>query len=150
MRIHDLNSLGSMVRAGAAPEPKNAPVSNAPSFRAAMEGINRQNAEQMLSDFSARITQQGQILGQRCDIVELKRFKEMITEYLNEAVRFMYEFKKQSTFDARGRHRLYAMIKKINDKLEKMTQDVLGGQAGSLELLDAIDEVRGLLVDIFQ
>ena len=41
------------------------------------------------------------------------------------------------------------MIKTINEKLEKMTQDVLGGQTDNLELLQAIDDVRGMLIDIF-
>ena len=147
MKINDLNTLGNMVRTGA-PMETHIPAQSGPTFRAAMQGVNRQNAESVLTDMSTRIAQQGDILGRRVDILELKRFKEMVTEYLNEAVRYMYEFKKQSTFDARGRHRLYAIIKKINEKLEKLTREVLTQQAEPLELLAAIGEIRGLLIDI--
>ena len=149
MKINDLTALGHLVRSGGVPEPRVKPASPVPSFRAAMQGVNQQNAEQVLKDLSERVARQGDILGRRCDILEMKRYREMITEYLNEAVRYMYEFKKQSTFDARGRHRLYSMIKKINEKLEKMTQEILSGQIENLHLMDAIDEVKGLLVDIF-
>ncbi|MDR0310678.1 MAG: YaaR family protein [Acidobacteriota bacterium] len=150
MKINDLTTLGNLVRTGGTP-PARASASSVPaaSFRETMQGVNQQNAEQALAELSQRIAQQGDILGRRCDILEMKRFKEMVTEYVGEAVRFMYEFKKQSTFDARGRHRLYAMIKTINEKLEKMTQDVLRGQVDNLELMQAIDDVRGMLIDIF-
>ena len=150
MIINDLTRLGSMVRSGEAPVPRaHSDTVSAPSFRDAMQGVTRQNAEQALADLSERIARQGDLLGRRCDILEMKRFKQMVTEYVGEAVRFMYEFKKQSTFDARGRHRLYAMIKTINEKLEKMTQEVLEGQVDNLELMQAIDDVRGMLIDIF-
>ncbi|MDR1736396.1 MAG: YaaR family protein [Oscillospiraceae bacterium] len=149
MKINDLTTLSNMVRSGAPIEHQRAVAAQMPTFRAAMQNVNRQNAEQSLKELSDRIAQQGEILGRRCDILELKRFKELVTQYLNEAVRYMYEFKKQSTFDARGRHRLYARIKKINEDLEKMTEDVLKGQTDNLQLLNAIDEVRGMLLDIF-
>lgn len=150
MKVNDLTTLGNLVRTGGAPPARSPAGSVAPaSFRDAMQGVNQQNAEQALAELSRRIAQQGDLLGRRCDILEMKRFKQMVTEYVGEAVRFMYEFKKQSTFDARGRHRLYAMIKTINEKLEKMTQEVLSGQTDNLELMQAIDDVRGMLIDIF-
>ncbi len=147
MKINDLTSLGNLVRSGALPEPRS-PQSGAPNFRVTLEGIHAQNAEQMLSELRTRVNQQGDALGRRVDIVELKRFRELVTTYVGEAVRFMYEFKKQSTFDARGRHRLYAIIKRINETLEQMTREVLDEQADTIELMGAIDEIRGMLIDI--
>ncbi len=147
MRINDLNSLANMVQAGQVPErsQKN-PVKN--GFREAMSTVTRDNYQQKLADMSIDITKQGEIVGRRCDILELKRFKEMITEYLGEAIRFIYEFKKQSTFDARGRHRMYAIIKRINEKLEEMTKELLKSEIDNISVLAGIDEIRGMLVDI--
>ena len=91
MKVNDLTALGNLVRAGGAPAPRvsSGPVTAA-SFRDTMQGVNRQNAEQALAELSLRVAQQGEVLGRRCDILEMKRFKEMVTEYVGEAVRYMY------------------------------------------------------------
>lgn len=147
MKITDLNTLGNLVKSGA---PLGAPSSSAPktSFSETMTGINRQNAEKMLNELSVEITKQGEIVGRRCDIFEMKRFREMITKYLHAAVSFMYEFKKQNAFDSKGRHKIYLNIKKINDNLEKMTEDILSSEASTINLLADVDEICGLLVNI--
>jgi uncharacterized protein YaaR (DUF327 family) len=148
VRIGDLTALGQVVQSGAAIEPK-APAAPGHGFRDAMQGITRQNAEEQLAAMSAAINKQGEVLGRRVDILELKRFKEMVTEYVSEAVRYMYEHKRQSSFDARGRHKVYTIIKRLNTKLEEMTQAVLDEEATGLSMLADIDEVCGLLIDIF-
>ncbi|MDR0249169.1 MAG: YaaR family protein [Oscillospiraceae bacterium] len=149
MIIRDLPSIGHMVRSGAPVGGGGAAAGKGHEFRDAIQGVTRQNAEQKLAQMSAEITRQGAVLGRRVDILELKRFKEMITEYVGEAVRFMYEHKRQSSFDARGRHKIYTTIKKLNDKLEEMTQKILDDEKGNLDMLADIDEVCGLLIDIF-
>jgi uncharacterized protein YaaR (DUF327 family) len=103
---------------------------------------------QRLQEMCDAITKQGAAVARRCDILELKRYKEMVAEFMYEAVRFSYEFKKQSSLDARGRHRMYSIIKRVNQKLEELTRKVLESQAETLSVMDAIDEIRGMLVDL--
>jgi len=118
------------------------------AFERHMSGIDKNNYMEKLGALSEGIAKQGETVAKRCDIIELKRYREMITEFMNEAVRFAFEFKKQSTLDARGRHRMYALIKRINQKLEELTKKVLEGEADNISLMNSIDEIRGMLVDL--
>ncbi len=147
MKIGDLNSINQLIRSGTGAE-RRAPAGQPSSFRETLTGLTQANAMDKLAQMSEELARQGAILGRRCDILELKRYKERLGEYLHEAVRFMYEFKKQSTLDARGRHKMYAIIKRINSKLEEMTEELLKSEASNLTVMAAIDEIRGMLVDL--
>lgn len=147
MKIRDVTQPGQILRTGAGPEhsPAGAPKA---SFREAMTDINRGNALDKLTEMGQNIEKQGQLAARRCDITELKRYKQMLAEFMSEAVRYAYEFKKQNSRDSRGRHRIYAIIKRVNEKLEKLTQDILSGQAETLKLMAEMDEINGMLLDM--
>lgn len=119
------------------------------SFQSKLSHLGSDKYMTKLSELGDRITLQGSIVAKRADIVELKRYREMVSEFMNEAVRFMFEFNKKSTLDARGRHKVYALIKKINKKLEELTQELLDGQRDNIAILQTIDEIRGMLLDLF-
>ena len=147
MKIRDVTAPGHVVRASTGKE--HAPAGTGrTSFREAMTDVNRGNAYQKLSEMSAAIEKQGQLAAQRCDIMELKRYKQMLAEFMSEAVRYAFEFKKQSSRDARGRNRIYAIIKRVNEKLEKLTQEILDGQTETLALMAEMNEIHGMLIDM--
>ena len=50
--------------------------------------------------------------------------------------------------DRRGRHRLYATVKKVNEKLEELTKEVLSSERDHLKILGRIEDIRGLILDI--
>jgi hypothetical protein len=117
-------------------------------FRDMMKGIDRSNAHEILSKMSHDIVKQGEILSQRYDIAELKRYKQMLAEFIAEAVQHSYEFDKRPTRDGRGRHHVYAVIKRINEKLEGITQDILSSQVDQIKLIADISDINGMLVDL--
>ena len=146
--------IGELNRGIQRPVP-SAPMADAPvassqrsAFLDVMQGINRSNATEVLTRMSQDIVKQGEILAQRYDIAELKRYKRMLTEFLSEAVRYSYEFNKRQTRDGRGRHHVYAIVKRINEKLEKITQDILREQVEQIQLIADINDIHGMLVDL--
>jgi len=118
------------------------------SFKNELNSLNSENCMQRLSEMNERIYEQGMIVARRADIMELKRYKEMVADFMNEPVRFAYEFKKESTLDARGRHRIYALIKKINKRLTELTEEMLREQKDNLTIMQAIDDINGMLLDM--
>ena len=148
MKIHDLPSLNGMIRTATGVD-RQENKSGVPSFRQEMSQLTRANCEQKLDELLQKATQQGNLMANRCDLLELKRYKEMVAEFMYEAVRFSFAFKKQSTIDARGRHRLYALIKRVNQRIEALTAQMLSGQADNLSVMAAVDELRGLLMDLY-
>jgi len=147
MKISDLNMLTR-----AAPPAQSAEVRQQPAqknvFANLMSNMTRQNCDQRLAEMRGEIARQGAILADRKDIMELKRYKQMLAEFMQEAVRFAYELKKKPGRDGRGRHKMYAIIKVINEKLDKMTQEILADQSEVLQLMADIEDINGLLLDL--
>jgi hypothetical protein len=139
--------VGRPNQAAPAADPKVAPVQRG-AFNDVMLGLNHSNATDVLTKMSQDILKQGEVLANRYDIMELKRYKKMLTEFLAEAVRYSYEFNKRSTRDGRGRHHVYAIVKRINEKLEKITQDILNQQVEQIQLIADISDINGMLVDL--
>lgn len=97
----------------------------------------------------ADITQQGEKLSKKVDIRELKIYKELISEFLEEAVNGSRKFSKRSMLDRRGRHKVYAIIKQVNQELEDLTKDVLSAEKDHISVLKRLDDIRGLIMDLF-
>jgi hypothetical protein len=148
MKIGDFNRG---VRPPTHPTPAGDPHVKAPrqgAFGRVMQDADRSGANEILTKLSLNVARQGEVLAQRYDIAELKRYKQMLAEFMTEAVRFSYEFSKRPSRDGRGRHHVYAVVKKIDEKLEKITQDILGQQVDQIQLIADINDINGMLVDL--
>lgn len=104
--------------------------------------------EQYLKDLVDEITRQGERLAERVDIRELKIYKKLIAEFLDLAVGKSKKFSKRSLLDRRGRHRVFAIVRTINEELERLTEDVLNGEKDNLGLLRRLEDIRGLILDL--
>jgi len=118
-------------------------------FDAHLQRHEVQNLDETLKQMADDIIKQGEKLGEKVDIAELRVYKKMISEFLDEAVRGFAKFSKESFMDRRGRHRIYSIIRKINQNLEELTQEVLKKEKDHLKILARIEDIRGLVLDIF-
>lgn len=95
------------------------------------------------------INAQGQKIADRMDIRDLRQYRVLITEFMNEIVSRSHKFSRENFLDRRGRHRVYGIVKKVNDTLDQLAQELLSSEKKQLNILGKIDEIRGLLLDIF-
>ena len=95
------------------------------------------------------IVKQGERLSDKVDIAELKAYKRMVSEFLEESVRGFSRFSRESFMDRRGRHRLYATVKKINESMEELTKEILSNEKDHLKILGRIEDIRGMVLDNF-
>ena len=95
------------------------------------------------------ISRQGERLADKIDIRELKIYKKLVAEFLDLAVGKSRKFLRKSLLDRRGRHRVYAIVKNINEELDELTQDVLQEEKDNLRLLQRLADIRGLILDLF-
>jgi len=117
-------------------------------FQNQLRRVEGRNYEDRLNELLNKITQQSGKLSEKVDIKELKIYKKLISEFLDEAVSNSHKFSKQSFLDRRGRHRVFAVVKKINEELELLTKDVLNGEKDNIKILQRLDDIRGLILDI--
>ena len=118
------------------------------NFQNQLKRVESDNQEQYIKDLAAKIFEQGEKLGKKVDIRELKIYKNMISEFLDEAVNSSLKFSKESFLDRRGRYKVYATIKKVNESLEELTKQVLNDEKNNIGILKNIDDIRGLILDI--
>ena len=106
------------------------------------------NQEEALKKMVMDIEKQGKHLSEHVDIAELKNYKRLVMEFLSEAVRGFGKFSKDSFLDRRGRHRVFATVKTVNEKLEELTKAVLSSEKDNLDVLGKIEDIRGLILDL--
>jgi uncharacterized protein YaaR (DUF327 family) len=101
-----------------------------------------------LKNLLERIDMQAQKLSERLDIAELKRYRTLVTEFIDLSVKHSSEYHREHTLDGKGRHRIFGIVKKIDIELENLTREVIKGQKDNIGVLAKLDDIRGLLVDI--
>ena len=95
------------------------------------------------------ITQQGERIKKRMDIRDVKRYRMMIQEFMNEVVSRSHEFSRENSLARRGRHRVYGIVKLVNQAIDELAQELIEEEVDALMILARIDEIRGMLLDIF-
>lgn len=118
------------------------------TFQSQLKRIEGQNVEERIKYLVDKITEQGEKLAKKVDVRELKIYKKLISEFLEETLSNSRKFSKESHIDRRGRYRVYATIKKINSELDELTKDVLSTERDNLRILQRIEDIRGLILDI--
>jgi uncharacterized protein len=118
-------------------------------FKRRLTSLNTENYDKYIQDLTDKIYKQGELVAKKVDIGELQKYRELVTKLLNETVSNSFSFCKMDKFDTRGRHKVFALIRKVNQRLDDLTTEVLKDQADNIKLLNIVDDIRGLLVDIF-
>ena len=79
----------------------------------------------------------------------LLRYKGKVRAILRYLEQQSYVVTESSFYDPRGRRRLLMMVESIDQKLEELTRDFLNDQTSGLDLVGRLDEIRGLLLDLY-
>lgn len=95
------------------------------------------------------ITMQGDKLTKHMDVVDMRRYRSLIKEFMNEIVNRSHKFSRENFLDRRGRHRVYGIIRLVDEKLDELAQELVKDECDKLDILARVDEIRGLLLDIF-
>lgn len=114
-----------------------------------LERADEMTAKERLEKLLERIDKQAERLSNNVTIKEVLEYKKLISEFLKESVDSMVKYKKSSFLDSRGRHRVYGIIKRVNEELEGLTKDVLSKEKDNIKILKRLDDIRGLILDIY-
>ncbi|MCX7708859.1 MAG: YaaR family protein [Clostridia bacterium] len=118
------------------------------SFQSHIRRVESNNLEERINSLVSRIAEQGEKLAKKADIRELKIYKKLISEFMDEAVNNSHKFSKKNMLDRRGRHKVYAVVKKVNEELENLTKEVLSAEKNNIKILNSLEDIRGLILDL--
>lgn len=100
--------------------------------------------DELLND----ITAQGNRLAEHMDIRDMKRYRGLIKDFLNEVVYRSHRFSRENFLDRRGRHRVYGIIRLIDQNLDELASELVEDEKDHISILERIGEIKGLLLDI--
>jgi uncharacterized protein YaaR (DUF327 family) len=117
-------------------------------FRFTLNRLSDEGLADRLQGLLGEISMQGKRVAQHMDFGELKIYRSLITDFINEVVTHSHEFSRENFLDRRGRHHVYGIVRLVNQDLDELAQELLKKEKDGLTILDKIDEIHGLLLDM--
>jgi uncharacterized protein len=95
------------------------------------------------------IEEQGKKLAESRTIEDLKKYKKLVKQFLDDAVKNGLQLEEQRGFSRGGRSRIYKIVKEVDKKLIDLTNAVLQKEQKGLDLLGLVGEIQGLIINIY-
>jgi len=150
MKIADIKSSPATLASSVPREERKADAAGSrATFGDTLKRTEEQDLETRLNKLMSQIEKQGEQLAKTMDVKELRNYKKLISEFMNEVVNNALKFTKHSHFDRRGRHKIYAVVKKVNAKLEELSREVLKEERDNIKILESIGSIKGMLLDLY-
>lgn len=105
--------------------------------------------QERLASMMEEITMQGDKLAKHRDIKDMRKYRSLIKDFMNEIISRSHEFSRENFLDRRGRHRVYGIIRLVDETLDELAQELMKDEKDNIAILGKIGEIRGLLLDIF-
>ena len=102
-----------------------------------------------LNTLMEQIDSEGKKLAKRRDVKDMRHYRSLVKDFLNEIVTHSHAFSRENFLDRKGRHRVYSIIRLVYDNLDQLAQELMRDEKDNLEILNRIGEIKGLLLDIF-
>ena len=113
-----------------------------------MSKIEEEGLQERLTALFDEITMQGKKITKHMDVADMKRYRTLIKEFLNEIVNRSHKFSRENFLDRKGRHRVYGIIRRVDETLDELAQELMKDEKDHLAILAKVGEIRGLLLDI--
>jgi uncharacterized protein YaaR (DUF327 family) len=117
------------------------------SFSDTMNMSKRSKSIDEIKQYIDEIKKKGNRLVLTQTYADVKSYKNSIKEYLKSVVEHMYSLDKNMGF---WETQYFTTVDIVNSKLEELTTDILNEQKGVINVASTIDEIQGLLIDIYK
>ena len=117
-------------------------------FRRTLTDLSNEMFTARITEMKNEIDEQGRRLADRADVKEFEKYRRLIREFLDEIVSNGYTFSREDAYASRGKHRYIATVQVVNEKLDELGKEVIREQSDKIEIINKIDDIRGLLLDL--
>ncbi|GAA1387429.1 YaaR family protein [Peribacillus frigoritolerans] len=91
----------------------------------------------------------GQRLVRSRTFSELAKYKALVKRFVKEAVEYGLELKQSTSWNEYGQSRPLKTVETIDAKLVELSEEILNKEKSSLEILEMIGEIKGLLINLY-
>lgn len=111
--------------------------------------IEEADLQARLNTLMEEITMQGDKLAKHRDIRDMRKYRALIKDFMNEIINRSHSFSRENFLDRRGRHRVYGIIRLVDQNLDDLAKALVSDEKDNIDILSKIGEIRGLILDIF-
>lgn len=119
------------------------------SFQEIMQQGRDNPQYERLGQLMQKIDDQGKTLSESRTVDELRKYKQLVKEFMDDAVKLGLSLEERKGFNRRGRTKVYKIVREVDRKLLDLTDAVIKEQKKGLDILNLVGEIRGLLVNIY-
>ena len=123
---------------GAAPiEIKSTPKESDGSFKFMLvSNIEEKDLQNKLGSLMDEITAQGERIAKHMDVTDMKKYRSLVKEFMNEVVTHSHEFSRENFLDRRGRHRVYGIVRLVDKNLDDLAKELVKDEKDNLTILN--------------
>ncbi|EJP6473591.1 YaaR family protein [Clostridium sp. FAM 1755] len=122
-------------------------IENRKGFSQSFNFARQQKSEQELKNMMDNINKKGNRLAVTKCYADVKAYKKMIKEYLKSVLEYMYSVKKDISF---WQTQYFITVETVDEKLQELTEMLLSAEKENLDIAKTIDDITGLIVDIYK
>jgi uncharacterized protein YaaR (DUF327 family) len=113
-----------------------------------ISSIQEKDLQARLNGLMKEISEQGDKISKHMDIKDMKKYRALVKDFMNEVVSRSHEFSRENFLDRRGRHRVYGIVRLVDENLDELAKELMNDEKDHINILSKIDEIKGLLLDI--
>ncbi len=118
-------------------------------FSFTLNKLQKEGLSDRLGSLINDISAQGKKLSEHMDISDMKKYRSLISEFMSEVTSNSHEFSRENFLDKRGRHRVYGIVRTVDEKLNDLAKELLNSEKDNIKILEKTDEIQGLLLNLF-
>ena len=118
-------------------------------FQAMMNKKRQETTYDRLTKKVAEIEVQGKKLADNHSVENLRKYKKMVKDFMEDAVKNGLELTEHRGFNQRGSTKVYKLVKEVDKKLIDLTNEVLNKEKKGLDILNLVGEIKGMLINIY-
>ena len=119
------------------------------SFKDKLSEIKHGEIKERLDKLMDIVDEQGKKLKKSLDKKDMLEYKKRVKDFLRLIQKEFVQAKQSFSWDGSGNLKTYTIIEKVDKNLDQLHDLFLKEQSDVLEVVKKIDEIRGLLVDLY-
>lgn len=119
------------------------------TFEEHLQSVTRTHITLKLNEELAAIQEQGRRLVKNMSLADLKRYRDMVAGFLKLCISMGLNYKEERFSSRYGRIKVLSVVEIVNQKLMALAEALLSENNESLKVLSLVDEIRGLLLDLY-
>lgn len=142
IKVNDISNVAPI-------ENTSAPKASDGKFKFMLvSNIQEKDLQNKLNGLMEEIDRQGERISKHMDVADMKKYRGLVKEFMNEVINRSHEFSRENFLDRRGRHRVYGIVKLVDKNLDELAQELVKEEKDNLEVLNKVGEIKGLLLDL--